>query len=353
MKNHLNVLYAADNNYAPFLGVSMFSLFLNNTDIEKITVYAVLDNVSDDNKSKLKIIADNFMREIVIVEADEFNNKISMLGIPSWRGNYTTNYRLFFDQIISNDVERLVYIDSDTIVTGSLKDILNEDLKNICAGVVLDCLARDYKMVVGIRSEEPYFNAGVLVINVLSWKQNKISDAIIDHVQNQRSKYCNPDQDLLNIALRGKIKVLPPEYNLTATHTAYSEKVYGKIYGWENYYTPEQIAYAKAHPVICHTYRFLGQFPWHKDNLHPDTKLFDEYLRQTLWADYEKQSSKNNSFIFKIERVLYRILPKMLFLFLFKEIQMITLKKQNKKLLKEVQNRRVMHSVKFNGGGGK
>ena len=52
MPTTLNVLYAADENYAPFLGVSMYSLFQNNTAMEHIRVYAVLDNVSEENKQQ-------------------------------------------------------------------------------------------------------------------------------------------------------------------------------------------------------------------------------------------------------------------------------------------------------------
>ena len=49
----LGVLYACDENYAPWAGISMYSLFENNKDIEALTVYCVTDRVSDASREKL------------------------------------------------------------------------------------------------------------------------------------------------------------------------------------------------------------------------------------------------------------------------------------------------------------
>lgn len=334
MSKNLNVLYAADNNYAPFLGVSMYSLFKNNTDIERIRIYAVLDNVSEDNKIKLQKLAQHFNRKITLIDAAQFNEKLEKLGVPKYRGNYTTNYRLFFDKIIDSDVEKLFYIDCDTIICSSLENILECNFENFVAGVVLDSLGIKYKHIIGFQSEEPYFNAGVLIVDVKNWQEQHISENIMNHIKNVRAKYCNPDQDLLNICLKGRVKILTPEYNFQPVHRSYSDVAYVKVYGSGSYYKMDQIENARKNPVILHIYRFLGQFPWHKDNIHPDTKVFDEYLAQTPWADLTKQPSKNNSLIFKIERNLYKILPKILFLRLFAFFQNISFIRQNYNLLK-------------------
>ena len=103
---NLNVLYAADNNYAPFLGVSVYSLLENNKDLAKITIYAVLDNVSKENTNRLKKLVSEYGRELVIKEASEFNALMEQLGVPKYRGSYATHFRKFFHLIIKEDVER-------------------------------------------------------------------------------------------------------------------------------------------------------------------------------------------------------------------------------------------------------
>ncbi len=317
--NHLHVMYAADENYAPFLGVSVFSLLENNHDIEKITIYAVLDRVSDDNKSRLTKMVDSFGRRLVIVDAVEFNKTLKELGVPKYRGSYTTHFRKFFHLFMGDEVKRFLYIDSDSIVPGSLKPLLELDMGDCVGAVVLDALANKYKLLLGFRPGETYFNAGVTLIDVDNWKANRCTERLIEHITTKRAAYCNPDQDLFNILLRGKTMVIPCQYNFVPVHRAYSDKAYAKNYGFENYYSREDVVYARENPAIIHAYRFLGEFPWHKGNLHPDTPLFDEYLRRSPWADYEKKPS-GVGFVFRCEKMLYRILPRDWFLTIFRII---------------------------------
>ena len=95
---------------------------------------------------------------------------------------------------------------------------------------------------------------------------------------------------------------------------------------------------AEASPVIYHTYRFLGEFPWHKGNLHPNTKLFDKYLLESEQHNYIKKISKV-TLLFKIEKILYKVLPHTLFFVLFKKVQEISFYKQNIKLEGVIRNK--------------
>ena len=48
----LNILYQCDDNYAPYTGVSMSSLFRRNKNIEEINIYILDDGISEENKKK-------------------------------------------------------------------------------------------------------------------------------------------------------------------------------------------------------------------------------------------------------------------------------------------------------------
>ncbi len=334
LKKHLNVMYAADNNYVPFLGISLCSLYENNKDIDQITTYAVLDEVSEENKDRLLKMSDKYGRELRIIDADNVRLLMEKLGVPKYRGSYATHYRKFFHLIIDDDVERLLYIDSDSIVCGSLKSLVDMDMGDACVGVVLDALGNKYKLLLGFSTKETYFNAGVTLINVLNWKKNKCDEILIDHIKNTRAKYCNPDQDLFNLALRGKTMVLLPEYNFMPVHRAYSDKAYSRCYGFDNYYTKEQIEHAREHPIILHTYRFMGEFPWHMGNVHPDNDAFDYYMEMSPWKDYEKKPAVTRA-VLKIEKQMYKFFPKDLFLVVFSKILYISFKWRNSKLKRE------------------
>ena len=336
MNNTLNILYACDENYAAYAGISMNSLFENNKDIEHIRVYLVESKISEKNRERLIKQAEDFGRELILIDAAYIVEEIKKLNIPSYRGSYTTNFRLFFHTFISADVERLLYVDCDTVITGSLAPILTLDMQGKAVAVVRDSLTTEYKTLVGLNEDEDYFNAGITLINVKNWQEHGVTEKLLDHTKNVRSRYCNPDQDLLNIALRGDKYILPPEYNFQPSHRAFSDKAYFGAYKHKNYYSCSELENARKNPIILHAYRFLGDFPWHTGNLHPDTALFDKYMKNSLWADYEKKPS-NRGLIFKIEKLLYRVMPKGLFLKLFAYITLRGFKKQNAQILKEIE----------------
>ena len=332
----LNVLYACDENYAPFAGISMFSLFENNRDIERIRVYLVSDNVTDKSLSLLRAQAESFERELIIIDAASIVDIIKKLNIPSYRGSYTTNFRMFFHTFVDPDVDKLLYIDCDTIVASSLAPLLTLDMQGKAVAVVRDSLTTSYKTLIGLDENDAYFNAGITFIDVKIWTEKKITERLLDHIQNVRSRYCNPDQDLLNIALRDDKYILPPEYNFQPSHRAFSDKTYFSAYRHTSYYSHEELENARKNPVILHAYRFIGDFPWHKGNLHPDTPIFDDYMKRSLWSDYEKKPA-GRGMIFTVEKLMYRLLPKRLFLKIFAAYTGKQFEKQNAAIVEEMK----------------
>ena len=331
----LNVLYTCDENYAPFAGISMFSLFENNKDIERIRVYLVADRLTDTSLSLLSEQAKSYGRELIIVDAAEIIETIKKLNIPSYRGSYSANFRMFFHTFVDADVDRLLYLDCDTVVAGSLDSLLTLDMQSKAVGVVRDSLTTVYKTFVGFSEEDDYFNTGSIFIDVAAWKECRVTERLLDHIQNVRSRYCNPDQDLLNIVLKDDKYILPPEYNFQPSHRAFKDKTYFACYKHKKYYTSEELENARKHPVILHTYRFMGDFPWHKGNVHPDTPIFDDYTIRSPWSGYVKKPA-GRGMIFAIEKLMYRLLPKRLFLKIFAAFTLRQFKKQNDEIVKSL-----------------
>lgn len=312
----LDVLYTCDDNYAAWAGISMLSLFENNKELDRIRVYIAAYRVSEENKKRLSDIADDFGRQLIIVDGEELSGKIKSAGIPEYRGSIAASFRLFFDIFILPDTKRLLYLDCDTLVVGDLAQICDLDLGGKVCGAVRDSLTPSYKAVIGMAPDSDYFNSGVLLIDTEAWKREKITEKLLDHAKNKRSDYCNPDQDLLNKVLEGKTLMLPPEYNLQPVHRAFSYSAYMSAFKPAVYYSKEELSVGTGSPRILHTYRFLGDFPWHARDLHPDTKVFDRYLGRSPWKDYKKLPSEQG-LIFKIEKLLYKTLPPELFLRIF------------------------------------
>lgn len=326
-QTELNVLYACDENYAPFAGVSMTSLFMNNRDLDRIRVYLVLDNVSEENQARYRELARQYGREVVLIDAKDVVEKIKALNIPMYRGSYTTNFRLFFTDYIQDPMDKLLYLDCDTLITGSLRPLLELDMGDNWLGMVKGSMLVRADRIFDYAA--PY-NAGVLLINVTSWRGERVGERLVEHTRTVRARYVNPDQDLLNVVCAGHIVCLPPEYNFPPVHRVFPDKVYYREAA-ADFYTPAQVQNAREHPVILHTYRFLGEFPWHKNALHPDVALFERYMTASPWKDYQKKPA-SQALSFRVERLLYRVLPRGAFFWVLNTAQYLIFKRQEKQL---------------------
>lgn len=324
----IDVLYQFNEKYAPFAGTSITSLLINNQHFTEINIYILGENLQEISKTRLEETVNKYDRKIIFIDAKEQLEQIRDMGLPAYRGSYAANLRLFLPYMVDNSVNQLLYLDADTAVVSKLDDIFCEQNGELPIYMVLDSLGMQHKYEIGLEEQDLYFNSGVILFNLSKWKELKLTEAIIDHIHNVRSNYPAPDQDLLNVVCRGKVGVLGPEYNFQPIHVVFSIADYCRIYTTEGYYSRGKLEQAKENPRIYHFFRFVGEFPWNQGNVHPDNSIFDYYLGLSPWKDFEKISAQLG-FVFKIEKCLYRILPKTVFLRLFKLSHTLFIKKSN------------------------
>ena len=315
MCNSVNVLYLSDSNYAAFAGTSIISLFENNRHFKQIDVWLIDDNLGDEHRNKLLQVADTYHRTIHFLDMSEGIRKLKEIGAPKYRNSYTTYLKLFAFGLLPQELERIFFIDSDSIVVGALDEIPSFDMKGNAVAAVKDVLCHDYMVSLGFPTEDNWYNMGVMLVDLHAWRRNRCEERIIESMK-KRCAYVAVDQDLLNITLHGEITTLPPRYNATPHHYVYKHKDVMKHFPWTDFYDEQEIAESREHPVIHHFERFLGQSPWHRNNIHPFTSDFDRYFYISPWKDMEKKPAPR-SFTFWLERLLYRVLPKKWFLAIF------------------------------------
>lgn len=331
-----NVLYCSDNNYAPYMGVSIKSLLENNKEAEAITVYAVADNISEDNIERLKRQVAEYgdTRRLIIIDGRQWVDRLVSLNILPYRGGQTTNLRLFFMEYIEQDVERLLYLDCDTVICGNIDELFNAPMGDSPAAVVLDSLSgKEYKKIIGFKQSDRYFNAGMVLFNIGNWVKNDCQSRLTTLMNDPEYNLPNNDQDFLNLLLKEDKMIVSPKYNFQTTHQIYSNKTYYSNYSSLGYYDEKEIDKARNAPAILHAYRFLGQFPWHKDTPHPWREIFWEYVAKSQWSDFEPRESKGT--MFAIERFVFKITPNAIFLPVFKRLQTRSFKKRYKMMRKK------------------
>lgn len=338
MNKRLSLLYQFNELYAPFAGVSVTSVFENNQDAEHITVYVLGEGISEESRQRFSLLAEQYGREIVFLNADAVMEHMKELHMPAYRGSYAANLRLFLSDILPEKMERILYLDADTIVTDSLEPIFNTDMGEKVIGMVIDSLTKRHKYDIGLTVDEDYYNSGVILFDMNKWREGSYTQRIVDHVLHVRSSYPAPDQDLLNVVCRKAIFRLPVRYNLQPIHIVFSYGQYHRFFGQKAYYGKKEIEEAFSKPCIYHFFRFVGEFPWHADTVHPDRALFDEYLARSPWCDYVKKKA-DVGVVLKIEKGLYRVLPRGIFIMLFKICHVLFIDRANKDSLKNKTNK--------------
>ena len=141
----MNVAYHSSNSYCPVLGTSIVSLLENNKSFDSIRIFVIEEKISEQNKDKLKAMVDSYGREIVFIPMPDVN-KTQNLGLKAVRSDWIFNSycRLFLDQILPEDVDRVLYLDSDVLILGDLQELWNIDLEGKCVAGVIDCLSEKY-----------------------------------------------------------------------------------------------------------------------------------------------------------------------------------------------------------------
>lgn len=335
--NEISVIYQINEKYVPYAGVSITSLLVNNVDAAAISIFVFGEGLSDTSKDLLSKTATKYGRSIAFPETKDLLERFRKMGMIPYRGVYSVYLRMFFSELLGNDTKRVLYLDADTIVDGDLAPLVNYDLGGKSIGMVLESITDDYKLMIGMSRDSEYYNSGIILFDAEKWRENSYCERIADHIRNVRSNYIG-DQDFLNIVCEGDVCRLPLIYNYQPLHGRYTADQYFGCFGQDPYYSRSEVESAAGNAVIYHCYRWLGDFPWNKSNLHPFNDLFDKYLTKSLWDGYIKKKSDAGMAI-RIEKVLYRILPRTVFIRIFKKAHEVFLKKVEKDAREGKMNR--------------
>lgn len=209
----IHLATAFDQNYLTPFYVLITSIFENNKK-SNFHIHTIATGITEIEKEEIRQFVIQNNSEISFYEISETDLK--GLVLPQNR-HYTIAiyYRLFFPSLISNHVEKLLYIDTDIVVVGNMAELYDTDLSAFPAAAVpeLNTPVKTHPQL-GIEEEGNYFNSGVLLINIPEWKRQKISEKAIQFVHDNPELLVFPDQDALNAILYKNYKKLANRFNI-------------------------------------------------------------------------------------------------------------------------------------------
>lgn len=330
------VIYHSSDSFAEVTGVSIASLFANNKDADNIHVLYIEKDMREENKKKLRDLADEFGRELEFMPMPDWSKKIDLQLESSKSGWLGMGYnRLFLTEYIPEEINKVLYLDSDTIIEDSIRSLWETELDGYYMAGVDDCLSRYYRSLVGLSDEGVYCNAGMLLINLRKWREDNVYGMFVDLLHKWNGKIVFNDQSILNELFQKRILILPQQYNvntLVYLFTYQELMTLRKPYHYS--YTAEDLAVARNSPVITH---FTGNFyvlarPWEENSDHPHKNAYLKYRQLTPWKNepLKVRAKKIN----KWEKLCH-FLPRTIMIysvsFLYNVLRPLTLKRKMKR----------------------
>lgn len=278
--NHLSVAYACNDGYIPQTGISIISLLENNREFENITIYLISKGVSENNKTQLYEICCKYGRDFRVIEFDQiaYDLNISQTG----RHIETIYAKIFFSRIEA--IDKILYIDSDTIINDSLKGIWCENLDGYYMGMIETYTGNDAKKALSLPYNSLFYNDGVALVNVDFCRNNNLIEKCISGIAEYNGKPPVLSEGLLNKVCHGRIKSISPRYNMMAGLYMYlslnPEYIKHKLS-----YPLNDLIESYNNPVIIHYLSGFYNRPWTDSCTHPLKETFIKYKLLSPWAN--------------------------------------------------------------------
>ena len=299
-------------NYSKIYDIIPISYGLNNGNsyLTLISITSILENANNNtyyifyimvsenkkefnykNKKMLKNIEKKYNKcKIIFIEMNDNFFKYSRIN----RYPIPTYYRLLLAKLLPN-INKIIYLDGDTIILTDLFEMINLDMKNKIVMGFLDNAFRFAKSF-GIKTYK-YITAGVILLNLKEIRKNNITEKFFDFIYKNREKLKQEDQTVINIVLHEKIDFLPAKFGLW-TFFNKSQLFYHNHYGKNTSaqcYNNNEIINAYEHPSILH---YVMQKPY-KQMHYLSNSTFVNY-----WLYYASKTKEFKKIIINIIEVM-------------------------------------------------
>ena len=196
MRKQYSVVFAGDYAYIRQIETAIKSLCRHNSHVK---VYVLNQDIPQEWFSRLRVYLQEMGGDLIdcklIGQQFQMNwsNKLPHI-------NHMTFARYFIPDFVAED--KVLYLDSDLVVTGVLTPLLELDLRENYLAAARSCFGAG----VG-------FNAGVLLINNKKWKLDNIRQQLVELTEKEHENVGEGDQSILNILFQNSCYQLEDTYN--------------------------------------------------------------------------------------------------------------------------------------------
>jgi len=286
MRDEVVVVCGTDSRYQVPLAVMLRSAIDNLGSDFTLTAYVLYSEVSDADRVRVSRSIPEGRGSIRWIKVDASR----ITGVPLWgRMPLSTYFKLLVTDLLPSHVTRAVWLDCDVLVRGDLGELWNTELAACDVAAVPDQVVPLASSRGGIArhrelgiSDAKYFNAGVMVIDLVAWRAHLVTVRALDYLRRSWKSVVFWDQEGLNVALAGRWLELPAMWNCNVSLPA------------------NRTGARHATPRILH---FAGMLkPWIYRTRDPEWSEYIEYLDRTEWKGMRPRRTSAASAVSLYER---------------------------------------------------
>lgn len=286
MQDKLNIVYTIDENYVQHFTVACTSLLEHNREligrvclVHDIGKSESLSKAIDFFKTNYNVYIEQYSLDSTVLEKFRVSHHVSK----------ATYFRLLLAEILPGDIDKVLFLDSDIVVNGTLEQILalnfTDDNSVDSTGHEYYIFAADHKYsetdlkrleAMEFKGDK-YFNAGIMYINLKMWRSDNIAEILLNNAAKYNEQLLWWDQDVLNITFDRQWGELDYKYNAFGLNEKKDDD----------------------YKIIHYT---GSSKPWHFKNKHPYRQLYWKYLKMTPYKRYIAED-------FTVLKALKRIVP--------------------------------------------
>ena len=213
MDNKISIVCSTDDNYAPYCGIMLTSVFENNRD-QEVDAYILTDRqLQAKNQRRFERLSEKYGADIKFVMVDKsffdkFPVMVDHLSVAAY-------YRLCAGDLMPKDVSKVLYLDCDIIVERPIGELFDMEWDGYAVGAVQDISSGQPSIFEGLGYDvcKGYFNSGSLFMNLDYWRAHDIGQLCLDYLASNKDHLHFADQCVLNGVVWNCKKNLPVTYN--------------------------------------------------------------------------------------------------------------------------------------------
>jgi len=256
MEQRISVLMAIDEEYVAPLLVTVASLLESLRPGTSLDLYLMSSGLTTGARAKLESAWDDRVRFHWVPLDDR---KLEALRVISHTSSPAANLRLLLGSSLPDNVSKVIYLDADLLIRRDISGLWEEDMQDNIVLAVQDSYlqelpARWLPARGQVDGERPYFNSGVMVVDLEAWRAAEIEQCCLAAATRLPHNTKYPDQHILNICLAGRWGLLTPVWNKQFFLDLFPD--------WRcSPYEEEEYREALSNPAIIH---FCSRTkPWH------------------------------------------------------------------------------------------